>query len=61
LTVYQPPYINWNRLVTQGSYREITITLLDDQYQPYPIKTDEFAEFEIAFKYNDIENGRMLM
>jgi len=59
LTIYQPPYLNWNRLITQGSYQQITIDLLDDQYQPYPIKIDEFCEFEIVFKYNDIEDARL--
>ena len=59
LTIYQPPFLNWNRLVTQGSYQQVTIQLLDDQYQPYPIQTDEFAEFEICFKYNDEEDGIM--
>ena len=59
LTLYQPPYINWNRLITQGSYQQITISLLDDQYQPYPLNTSEFCEFEICFKYDDFENARM--
>ena len=59
LTVYQPPYLNWNRLINQSSYQQITITLLDDQYQVYPIKIDEFCEFEICFEYNDTENSRM--
>jgi len=58
LTIYQPPYLNWNRLITQGSYQQITISLLDDQYQPYPVKTDEFCEFEICFKYSDFEDSR---
>jgi hypothetical protein len=57
LTQYQPPLLNWNRLITQGSYQQITISLLDDQYQPYPLNTDEFCEFEICFKYNDIEDA----
>ena len=59
LTLYQPPYLNWNRLITQGSYQQITISLLDDQYQPYPLNTSEFCEFEIGFKYDDFENARM--
>lgn len=58
LTQYQPPVLNWNRLITQGSYQQITISLLDDQYQPYPLNTDEFCEFEICFKYDDIEDAR---
>jgi hypothetical protein len=58
LTLYQPPYVNWNRLITQGSYQSITISLLDDQYQPYPLNTSEFCEFEICFKYDDFENAR---
>lgn len=60
LTVYQPPYLNWNRLIVQSSYQQITITLLDDQYQVYPIKIDEFCEFEICFQYNDVEDSRMM-
>jgi hypothetical protein len=60
LTIYQPPYLNWNRLVTQGSYQQVKIDLLDDQYQPYPVQTDEFCEFEICFKYNDVEDGTMV-
>ena len=59
LTLYQPPYLNWNRLITQGSYQQITISLLDDQYQPYPLNTSEFCEFEIGFKYDNFENARM--
>ena len=60
LTIYQPPYLNWNRLVTQGSYQQVKIDLLDDQYQPYPVQTDEFCEFEICFRYNDVEDGTMV-
>lgn len=59
LTIYQPPMLNWNRLITQGSYQQITIQLLDDQYQPYPLQTEEFCEFEIIFKYDTEEEGRM--
>ena len=59
LTVYQPPFLNWNRLVTQGSYQQITIQLLDDQYQPYPLQTEEFCEFEIIFMYENMEDSRM--
>jgi len=59
LTIYQPPMLNWNRLITQGAYQQITIDLLDDQDQPYPLQTAEFCEFEIIFKYDDIENARM--
>jgi hypothetical protein len=58
LTFYQPPKLNWNRLVTQGSYQQITVQLLDDQYQPYPLTTDEFCEFEIVFQYDDFEDAR---
>lgn len=58
LTIYQPPMLNFNRLVTQGSYQQITLQLLDDQYQPYPLTTDEFCEFEIIFKYDDFEDSR---
>ena len=58
LTIYQPPMLNFNRLVTQGSYQQITLQLLDDQYQPYPLTTDEFCEFEIIFKYDDFEDAR---
>jgi hypothetical protein len=59
LTQYQPPVLNWNRLVTQGSYQQITVSLLDDQYQPYPLNIDEICELEICFKYDDIEDARM--
>jgi len=59
LTQYQPPVLNWNRLITQGSYQQITISLLDDQYQPYPLNTDEFCEFEICFKYDNPEDARL--
>ena len=59
LTIYQPPMLNWNRLITQGSYQQITISLLDDQYQPYPLNINEFCEFELCFKYDDIEDARM--
>jgi hypothetical protein len=58
LTLYQPPYLNWNRLITQGSYQQVTISLLDDQYQPYPLNVSEFCEFEICFRYDDFENAR---
>jgi len=60
LTIYVPPVLNWNRLVTGQSYQQVKIDLLDDQYQPYPLSTEEFCEFEIGFKYDDIEDARML-
>ncbi len=53
LTLYVPPKIVWNRLVQSGGYQTITISLLDDQYQPYPLNTEEFCELEIAIKYTD--------
>lgn len=53
LTLYSPPKIVWNRLVQGGGYQTITITLLDDAYQPYPLNTEEFCELEIAIKYDD--------
>jgi hypothetical protein len=59
LTFYQPPKLNWNRLVAQGAYQQITVQLLDDQYQPYPLTTDEFCEFEIVFQYDDEEDARL--
>lgn len=60
LTIYVPPVLNWNRLVAGQSYQQVKIDLLDDQYQPYPLSTEEFCEFEIAFRYDDIEDARML-
>lgn len=57
LTVYVPPKLNWNRLITSQSYQQIKIDLLDDQYQPYPLNTEEFCEFELCFKYDDIEDA----
>jgi hypothetical protein len=53
LTLYSPPKIVWNRLVQGAGYTTITIQLLDDQYQPYPLNTEEFCELEIAFKYDE--------
>ncbi len=53
LTLYSPPKIVWNRLVQGGGYQTITIQLLDDQYQPYPLQSEEFCELEIAFKYDE--------
>lgn len=53
LTLYSPPKIVWNRLVQGGGYQTITISLLDDQYQPYPLQTEEFCELEIALKYDN--------
>lgn len=51
LTIYAPPYLNFNHLVPSNSYQSIQISLLDDQYQPYPLNTEEFCELEIMFKY----------
>lgn len=53
LTLYVPPQIVWNRLIQGIGYTTITISLLDDQYQPYPLNTEEFCELEIALKYDD--------
>lgn len=53
LTLYSPPKIVWNRLIYSSGYQTITIQLLDDQYQPYPLQTEEFCELEIAFKYDE--------
>jgi len=58
LTVYNPAVLNWNRLVAGNSYGQVKIDLLDDQYQPYPLATEEFCEFEVVFKYDDIEEAR---
>jgi len=55
LTIYQPPKLNFCRLVQNSGYNTIQITLLDDQYQPYGIQTDEFCEFEIAFIYKETD------
>ena len=55
LTLYSPPKILWNRLVQGGGYQTITIQLLDDQYQPYPLQTEEFCELEIGIKYDDMK------
>lgn len=53
LTIYNPPLYAWNKLVPSNGYQNIQISLLDDQYQPYPLQKEEFCEFEIAFKYGD--------
>jgi hypothetical protein len=52
-TVFQPPYLNYNRITPQNSYQNITISLIDDQYQPYPLEVQDFSEFELVFKYDD--------
>ncbi len=51
LTIYSPPLYAWNKLVPSNGYQNIQISLLDDQYQPYPLQKEEFCEFEISFKY----------
>jgi len=55
LTIYQPPKLNFCRLVQNAGYNTITIQLLDDQYQPYNLQTEEFCEFEIAFIYKETD------
>lgn len=52
LTIFNPPLFAWNKLVPSNGYQSIQISLLDDQYQPYPLQKEEFCEFEIAFKYD---------
>lgn len=52
LTIYSPPVLNYNRLVPSQSYQSINVSLLDDQYQPYPIQTEEFCELELVFRYS---------
>lgn len=52
LTIYQPPVLNYNRLVPTQGYQSINVSLLDDQYQPYPIQTEEFCELELVFRYS---------
>jgi hypothetical protein len=55
LTLYVPPVLHWNRLVQGNSYQTIVVQLLDDQYQAYPLQSEEFCELEICFKYdNDV-------
>ena len=57
LTIYNPPLFAWNKLVPTNGYQNIQISLLDDQYQPYPLQKEEFCEFELAFKYgNGMDN-----
>jgi len=53
LTIYNPPVVAWNKLVQHNAYQSIQISLIDDQYQPYPLQKEEFCEIEIAFKYCD--------
>jgi hypothetical protein len=53
LTQYIPPVLHWNRMVQGQSYQTITVQLIDDQYQDYPLQTNEFCELEIAFKYDN--------
>jgi len=53
LTIFNPPLYAWNKLVPSNSYQNIQISLLDDQYQPYPLQKEEFCEFEIAFQYGN--------
>lgn len=52
LTQYIPPVLHWNRMVQGQSYQTITVQLIDDQYQDYPLQINEFCELEIAFKYD---------
>ena len=53
LTIYSPPVIAWNKLVPSNGYQNIQVSLIDDQYQPYPLQKEEFCEFELAFKYGE--------
>jgi len=52
LTIYNPPVLNYNRLVPSNGYQNINVSLLDDQYQPYPLQTEEFCELELVFRYS---------
>ena len=51
LTIFNPPILAYNKLVPTNGYQNITVQLIDDQYQPYPLQKEEFCEFELAFKY----------
>lgn len=50
ITIYSPPELSYCRVAHQA-YKDITITLLDDNYQVYPLALEEFSEFELVFKY----------
>jgi hypothetical protein len=52
LTIYNPPVLNYNRLVPSNGYQNINVSLLDDQYQPYPLQTEEFCDLELVFRYS---------
>jgi hypothetical protein len=52
LSIYSPPVLNYNKLVPSTSYQNINVQLIDDQYQAYPLQTEEFCELELVFRYD---------
>ncbi len=50
MTVYQPPEFNPCRIVQQ-TLQNLSLSLLDDNYQPYMLTIEEPTEIELVFTY----------
>jgi hypothetical protein len=48
--IYVPPARDWYK-VSLESFQNVSIQLLDDNYQPYDLYKEEMCEFELVFKY----------
>jgi len=51
LTLYAPPYPSFCKINAE-QLREVSIQLLDDNYQVYPLQVEEFSELELVFEYD---------
>ena len=51
ITIYAPAELNYSKIIS-STLQNITISLLDDNYQPYNLTIEEPTELEIFFKYN---------
>jgi hypothetical protein len=51
LTLYAPPELSFC-LIGAEALREVSIQLLDENYQAYPVQPEEISELELVFKYD---------
>jgi hypothetical protein len=50
LTLYAPPELSFCPIGAEA-LREVSIQLLDENYQSYPVQPEEISELELVFKY----------
>lgn len=51
LTLYAPPDLSFC-MINRPQIKEVSVQLLDDNYQVYPLTEEEFSELELVFKYD---------